>query len=151
MYNTFSAEYDRFVNWENRLAYELPFLEKFLSQAERVCDKPTVLDVACGTGMHTIALTKRGYLVAGADLFPEMIAQAKKNAEDAGFHVRFEAVGFGGLSATFGNNSMDAVFCLGNSLPHVATKGDLQAALQDFAAVLHPGGSLLLQNRNLIK
>lgn len=151
MYNTFSAEYDRFVNWENRLAYEMPFLEKILSQAGRDGGKPTVLDAACGTGMHAIALAKRGYSVSGADLYPEMIDQAKKNAEEVGMQVRFESVGFGSLSLAFGNSNMDAVLCLGNSLPHVASKADLQAALQDFTAVLRPGGSLLLQNRNFDK
>ena len=25
-YDPFSADYDRFVNWEGRLAYELPFI-----------------------------------------------------------------------------------------------------------------------------
>jgi len=26
MYNELSADYDRFVNWQNRLAVELPFI-----------------------------------------------------------------------------------------------------------------------------
>ncbi len=30
MYNKFSQDYDRFVNWHNRLAFELPFLLKQL-------------------------------------------------------------------------------------------------------------------------
>ena len=42
----------------------------------------------------------------------------------------------------------DAVLCLGNSLPHLLTPGDLAAALADFAAALRPGGLVLIQNRN---
>jgi len=42
----------------------------------------------------------------------------------------------------------DAALCLGNSLPHVSSAGDLGEALADFAAVLSPGGLLLIQNRN---
>ena len=30
-YDAFSSEYDRFVNWDNRLAFELPFLERQLT------------------------------------------------------------------------------------------------------------------------
>ena len=30
MYNAFSVNYDRFVNWQERLAFELPFLESQL-------------------------------------------------------------------------------------------------------------------------
>mgnify|MGYP003469742026 CR=1 FL=1 len=26
MYDAFAGDYDRFVNWKNRLTYELPFL-----------------------------------------------------------------------------------------------------------------------------
>ena len=46
------------------------------------------------------------------------------------------------------SDPFDAVLCLGNSLPHALDAGDLGDALADFAAVLHPGGLLLVQNRN---
>ena len=42
MYDAFSADYDRFVNWESRLASELPFLIQLLDPRSRV------LDAACG-------------------------------------------------------------------------------------------------------
>jgi glycine/sarcosine N-methyltransferase len=42
----------------------------------------------------------------------------------------------------------DAVLCLGNSLPHLLTTEAVAGALADFAAVLRPGGLLLIQNRN---
>ena len=32
MYDDFSEDYDRFVNWSGRLAYEMPFLEATLAQ-----------------------------------------------------------------------------------------------------------------------
>jgi glycine/sarcosine N-methyltransferase len=42
----------------------------------------------------------------------------------------------------------DAALCLGNSLPHLLTDEALTGALVDFAAVLRPGGLLIIQNRN---
>ena len=143
MYDGFSADYDRFVNWPERLAAEMTFVEGQL-QAMGVC---RVLDTACGTGMHAIALAQRGYRVAGADLSAGMIRRARANAEAAGVDVRFEVAGFGELAARVGTG-FDAVLCLGNSLPHVPTPDDLSAALTDFAACLRPGGRLLIQNRN---
>jgi len=151
MYNTFSDDYDRFVNWKNRLAFEMPFIEKTISLARGGSQNPAVLDAACGTGMHTIALAKLGYTVSGADLFPEMIVRAKQNAANAGVNVHFEPAGFGSLEKTFGSGKMDALVCLGNSLPHVKDNADLQNAVRDFAAVLRPGGVLLLQSRNFDK
>ena len=145
MYDDFSEDYDRFVNWTGRLAYELPFLEKTLAQA---AVGGAVLDSACGTGMHAISLAQKGYAAAGADLSPKMVARARSNARQAGVDVRFEATGFGGLAKTFGVRSFDALLCLGNSLPHVLSEAGLRAALGDFVACLRPGGMLVLQNRN---
>jgi SAM-dependent methyltransferase len=143
MYDDFSADYDRFVDWQGRLAAELPFIEMALQQA----GGQRVLDTACGTGMHAIALAQRGYQVVGADQSTGMIDQARKNAVAAGVDVQFHVAGFGELSRQLGGG-FDGVLCLGNSLPHVLTPASLSAALLDFAACLCPGGRLLLQNRN---
>ena len=57
------GDYDRFVDWEGRLAHELPFFDRLFGQ-HRV---RRLVDTACGTGHHAIALAQRGYQVAGAD------------------------------------------------------------------------------------
>ena len=147
LYDTLSAHYDRFVNWEARLAHELPFLVEVLEQAKSA----RVLDVACGTGRHALALADLGYQVVGTDLSAPMIARAR--AATPSDRVRFEVAGFGEQAATVGTG-YDAVLCLGNSLPHTQypadalTVADLRATLADLAAVLRPGGVLLVQVRN---
>jgi glycine/sarcosine N-methyltransferase len=167
LYDALSDDYDRFVNWENRLAYEMPFIEPTLREA----DAQRVIDVACGTGMHAIELARRGYKVVGADLSSPMIERARENAAIAGVEAHFVVAGFGELAEKLAlspsislrtsgvegpalspvervSGQFDAVLCLGNSLPHVPSAGDLGDALADFAAVLRPGGLLLIQNRN---
>ncbi len=144
LYDAFSKDYDRFVDWSGRLAHELPYIELQLAavNAERI------LDAACGTGMHTIALAERGYRVTGADLSVGMIERARANAVAAGQDdIPFFAAGFGKMARQLGTG-YDAVLCLGSSLPHLLSQDDLEAALADFAAVLRPGGLLLIQNRN---
>jgi len=141
-YDALASDYDRFVNWEGRLAHELPFLERLFAEHGVV----RVLDAACGTGHHAIALARQGYQVVGADLSAAMIEQAWQNAAAAGVEVSFAVAGFGGLAAL--GQSFDAVLCLGNSLPHLLTEKALAEALSDFAAVLHPGGLVVIQNRN---
>lgn len=149
MYDLLSRDYDRFVNWPNRLAFEMPFLLKQLGSIKKPGDTPLrVLDAACGTGQHVLALAKEGVQASGADLSIEMIKIARENAGAAGKELRFEAAGFGSLAQTFGAGSFDALLCLGNSLPHLLTKNDLANALNDFHASLAPGGLLLIQNRN---
>jgi SAM-dependent methyltransferase len=146
-YDAFSSDYDRFVNWNNRLTFELPFLEKQLSSLDALSGL-RVLDAACGTGMHAIALARRGCLVTGADLSLGMVERSRANASAAGLPVSFVQAGFGSLSAEFPPHSFDALLCLGNSLPHILTPTGLSAALVDFSACLRPGGLLLIQNRN---
>jgi glycine/sarcosine N-methyltransferase len=151
MYDELSEHYDRFVNWPSRLAAELPFLQRQL----RAAGAARVLDAACGTGHHAIALAQRGYAVVGADLSAGMVERARANAAAAGVAgdgdragtARFEVAGFGQLAAQAGT-SFDALLCLGNSLPHLLTSAALAAALQDFAACLRPEGLVLVQNRN---
>jgi SAM-dependent methyltransferase len=143
LYDAFSADYDRFVRWDRRLAHELPFVEAQLSAVQA----RHVLDVACGTGQHAIALAERGYEVVGADVSAGMVAQARKNAEVRGTDLDFVQAGFGEVAAAV-EDTFDAVLCLGNSLPHVLTPDALVQAVGDMAAVLSPGGLLFVQIRN---
>lgn len=143
LWDRLSVDYDRFVKWEDRLAREMPFLDGFLSQrgAHRV------LDVACGTGHHAIALAKRGYEVLGVDVSEGMIAKARANARTAGGAARFQQAGFGELIHVV-TEPFDAVLCLGNSLPSVLSEAELRSALADMGEALAPDGSLIIQNLN---
>jgi glycine/sarcosine N-methyltransferase len=157
MYDSFSTDYDRFVNWPGRLAVEMPFLERQVQAVSTAGQQTRVLDAACGTGMHAIELARRGYAAAGADLSVGMVTRAQANAAAAGVDVHFATAGFTELASTFSRQfpeksrvlfPFDAVICLGNSLPHLLTAQELAAGLADFASCLRPGGLLLIQNRN---
>jgi len=142
LYDALAADYDRFVNWPGRLSHELPFFVRLFDE-HGVRD---VLDAACGTGQHAIALARQGYRVTGADLSAGMIDRARANAARAGVDATFAVAGLGHLATVGG--SYDALLCLGNSLPHLLTAEAVDRAQADFAAVLRPGGLLVIQNRN---
>lgn len=152
MYDAFSSDYDRFVNWQGRLTYEMPFIEKQLGKLARPA--LAVLDSACGTGMHALELKKRGYQASGADLSSGMIERARVNAAQVGEDVVFQVAGFGELAHIFGISPFgdelpfDAVLCMGNSLPHLLSLDELSRALADFRQCLSPDGLVLIQNRN---
>jgi SAM-dependent methyltransferase len=151
-YDDFSQDYDRFVNWESRLAAEMPFLEHLLGQINTGHAQPlSVLDAACGTGMHAIALARKGYRAAGADYSQGMVAAAQVNADKLGMQVLFKHAGFREIKRTFeseANFPFDAITCFGNSLPHLTSREAIKQALLDFSDCLRPGGRLVLQNRN---
>ncbi len=151
-YDHLSQDYDRFVNWEERLSVEMPFIREQLLHVRSETDRPVrILDAACGTGMHAIALANEGNILSGADISPEMVKKAQANARAVQVNVDFRPVGFGDLAQAYQNTSIfpfDALICLGNSLPHLLSSDEILAALKDMAACLRPGGMLLLQNRN---
>ena len=142
-YDGLGDEYDRMVSWESRLAREEVFFERLFD--ERSVRK--VLDAACGTGMHAISFAHHGRDAAGADLSPVMIENARRNALAAGVRVDFRVAGFGECARAW-PDPFDAVTCIGNSLPHLLDERSLASCLEDFAAALRPGGTLVIQNRN---
>lgn len=148
MYDKFASLYDFFVNWKSRLAFELPFMQEQLALLGGSPEEHKLMDTACGTGQHAIALARLGYQVSATDLYPQMVSLANTNALAADVKIRFKTAGFGSIAPAFPGEQFDAVLCLGNSLPHVNSLSDLQRALQDFAAMMAPGGLLLLQQRN---
>jgi glycine/sarcosine N-methyltransferase len=143
LWDTFSADYDRFVDWEGRLAREMPFLEGVLreSRAQRV------LDVACGTGHHAIALAVQGFEVVGSDVSEGMVNEARRNAKARDAAATFVRSGLGELRGA-AKGPMDSVLCLGNSLPSMLSEAALRDALADISAVLGPDGTLIIQNLN---
>ena len=162
-YDALAPMFDVMTDWEARLAGEGPFLREILREAGVL----RVLDAACGSGGHGLALARWGYDVTGADASPAMIALAQQKATQAGLAVPFAVADLAALDAATADAGVatqdeasanagaitqgrpyDAVLCLGNSLPHLLTQEDLVAALRGMAGVLRPGGLFLTQNLN---
>jgi SAM-dependent methyltransferase len=142
-YDELGGDYDRMVSWEKRLSREEAFFRALFGDA----GTRSVLDAACGTGMHAISFARAGMRSAGADVSPVMIERARENAAAAGVSADFRVAPFGAISSTF-SARFDAITCIGNSLPHLPDDNALLGCLSDFAALLRPDGILVIQNRN---
>jgi glycine/sarcosine N-methyltransferase len=141
-YNRLAKVFDVMTDWESRLALEMPFLRRTLDRQQA----RSVLDTACGTGRHAIALAQKGYRAVGCDASPAMIEEARGNAEKAQVQVRFEVADFTQLDKFL--EKYDGVLCLGNSLPHLLSQEALVDALGKMRARLNPGGVVILHNLN---
>ncbi|MGV8084217.1 MAG: class I SAM-dependent methyltransferase [Coriobacteriia bacterium] len=145
-----AADYDEFVNWQKRLSRELPFFRDVFEEV----GARTVIDVGAGSARHAIEFAAWGLVVDAVDPDEAMLAQAASNvaaaagriAEEGG-ELRVTRGGFGEL-AKLGLGPVDALICTGNALPHVADHNALREALADFAAVVRPGGVIVLHLLN---
>lgn len=144
-YDALAPLFDLMTDWEARLAAEGPFLRRMLEG----CGVARVLDAACGSGGHALALARWGYAATGADASPVMVALAERKAAAAGLAVPFFVTDLARLPDAFaGAPPFEAVLCLGNSLPHLLTQDELVTALRGMAGILRPGGLLITQNLN---
>ncbi len=141
--HSFVRKWDELIDWEARATSEGDFFINILK--ERGVRR--VLDVATGTGFHSIRLLKAGFDVISADGSPEMLAQAFENGRRAGFIMRTVQADWRWLSRDI-HNKFDAVICLGNSLTHLFSEQDRRKALAEFYAALTHDGVLILDQRN---
>jgi 2-polyprenyl-3-methyl-5-hydroxy-6-metoxy-1,4-benzoquinol methylase len=141
-YNRLAAAFDIMTDWRKRLSLEMPFLEKMLrARAAR-----SVLDTACGTGWHSLALARKGFAAAGTDASPAMIERARQNAAASRVDVPFEVADFSNLAKIPG--TFDALLCLGNSLPHVLSETALRETFRQMKGKIRAGGAIILHNLN---
>jgi 2-polyprenyl-3-methyl-5-hydroxy-6-metoxy-1,4-benzoquinol methylase len=123
-------------------------------RAQRFCDDllqrtgaDRVLDAACGTGLYALAFARAGATVTGADISPGQISLARDRARKQGLDVQWAVAAFHNLPAVT-PGPWDLVTCLGNSIVHLLTEAQLQAAANAFAAVLSDSGHLVLSLLN---
>jgi SAM-dependent methyltransferase len=93
---------------DEQIAREVDFVEDSLG-IER---GGAVLDLACGTGRHTIELARRGYEVVGFDLSLAMLARAGEDAQDHDAKVNFVQ---GDMREMTFDEQFDGVFCWNTS------------------------------------
>ncbi len=143
-YEEIADIYDEMTRFNQRLEKEIATLESWRQRYQF----ETALDVACGTGLHALALARLGVTVTGADLSEAMLAKAKAHALKAGENIAWVHASMQQLAMRLPSGTYDAIFCLGNSLPHLLKSADLEAAFASFAALLAPQGTLVLQILN---
>ena len=139
----FVEKWDQLIDWDQRAKSEGDFFIELLK--ERGVKR--VLDVATGTGFHSIRLIEAGFEVVSVDGSPYMLAKAFENGRSRGHVLRTRHADWRWLNRDV-LGRFDAVICLGNSLTHLFDERDRRKALAEFYAALVHDGILILDQRN---
>jgi SAM-dependent methyltransferase len=153
LYEQIASHYGQITGEESRAAPA----KAFLAELRRRHPFGSVLDVACGTGLHAVMLAEMGAAVTAADISPAMLERAQARAAalhlapgdspGASGSIRFLQAPMQELTGLLAG-PFDAILCLGNSLPHLLAPADLSAALAGFAGLLAGRGVLVLHLLN---
>jgi SAM-dependent methyltransferase len=135
--------YDAMTDFDARRVKEEPAYRR-LVEVHRI---RTALDAGCGTGFHSLLLAGMGVQVTAADVSAEMVERLGSRARAAGVDIVSVQTDFRTLAAHV-SPPFDAIFCLGNSLPHLLAGDDLADALGNFHTLLRPDGVVVLQILN---
>lgn len=141
--HSFVEKWDDLIDWSARAAGE----EQFFVRELKKRGKTKVLDVATGTGFHSVQLLNAGFAVWSADGSPNMLAKAFKNARDHGHLLRTVQADWRWLNRDV-HGRYDAVICLGNSFTHLHSENDRRKALAEFYSALKHDGILIIDHRN---
>lgn len=139
----FVEKWDELIDWDARAESEGQFFIDIL----RARGKTDVLDVATGTGFHSVQLLKAGFQVTSADGSAEMLAKAFENARKRGLVLHTALADWRALNRDI-HGRYDAVICLGNSFTHLHDEKDRRRALAEFYAALKHDGILIMDQRN---
>ncbi|OQA00434.1 MAG: Ubiquinone biosynthesis O-methyltransferase [Planctomycetes bacterium ADurb.Bin412] len=85
LFTDYAQSYDKEAYTQGTLG-ECDFIEQEIRGDKTV----KILDIGCGTGRHTIELTRRGYTVTGIDLSESQLQHARRKAEGQGLKIDFQ-------------------------------------------------------------
>ena len=85
LFENYAHKYDKECFVQGTLG-ECDFIEEEIGRDKSL----KVIDIGCGTGRHTIELTKRGYNVIGIDLSDSQLKWAKEKAKEQGLEIDFQ-------------------------------------------------------------
>nr|WKN39971.1 class I SAM-dependent methyltransferase [Tunicatimonas sp. TK19036] len=141
--HNFVEKWDELIDWDARSQGEEDF---FINELKRR-NKKKILDVATGTGFHSVKLLDAGFEVWSADGSPTMLAKAFENGRDRNHILRTIQADWRWLNRDV-HSRFDALICLGNSFTHLFAEHDRRKALAEFYSSLRHDGVLVIDHRN---
>jgi SAM-dependent methyltransferase len=107
-----------------------------------------VLDLACGTGRHSLELVRRGFSVVGSEISPELVEIARRDAEAEGLEATFVE---GDLRELDYEDEFDVVLNLNDgAVGYFETDEENHRTFEVISRALKSGGQNLIQVPNVL-
>jgi glycine/sarcosine N-methyltransferase len=142
-YDLLAPQYDAMTNFVTRLENETLILQPLVQKYE-IC---RAADMGCGTGLHVFALSRIGVEATGFDISGNMLQSAQQHSSEMKISAQFEQGSF--LAPELVTRApWDAIFCLGNSLPHISSIAELADIFRFWRSCLGKSGVVFIQLLN---
>jgi SAM-dependent methyltransferase len=141
LFENYGLQYDN-ENFVRGTQGECDFIEKeigFNKQSQ-------ILDIGCGTGRHTIEMTKRGYKVVGIDLSDSLLKRAKEKASEQNLVISFHK--HDARDLPFYDEFDLAIMLCEGAFPLMETDEMNYQILQNVSRSLKNGGKLIFTTLN---
>jgi SAM-dependent methyltransferase len=130
--------------WTDRTAPEVDRVAKILQTG----GDERVLDLACGSGRHSLELRRRGFEVVGADISADLIEIARRDAAEADLDVEFVQAD---LRALDYEEEFDLVLNLNDgAIGYLESDEENRRTFEVISRALRPGGRNLVQLPNVL-
>ena len=107
-----------------------------------------ILDLACGTGRHSLELVRRGFSVVGVEIGAELVEIARRDAEQEGLEATFVE---GDLRELDFEEEFDIVLNLNDgAVGYFETDEENHRTFEVISRALRPGGQNLIQVPNVL-
>lgn len=141
LFENYGLKYDQ-ENFAQGTLGECDFIESELHFGKSL----SILDIGCGTGRHSIELTRRGYQVTGIDLSASMLQKAKEKAAAQNLTINFQKQDARNLPFS---NQFDVVLMLcEGSFPLMETDEMNYEILQNASKSLKENGKFIFTTLN---
>lgn len=142
-YEDLADDYDLMTSFEERLETVKETIGLLVEQY----GIKSAIDAGCGSGLHSIIMAQMGLQVIGADISEALLKRAAQNAKKLKASPKFVLASFQDLRSKL-EGEFDAVFCLGNSIPHLLTRAELDRSFESFYELLKKDGMAIIELLN---
>lgn len=144
-YKAFAKYYDGLtenIDYEQKADYIIGIFSRYGVTSGKV------LDLACGTGTLTLALSCRGMDMMGVDGAEEMLVQARQKADCAGRDILFIHQKMQSLDLP---GKVDACVCTLDSLNHLKGESEIRCAFENISRYMRIGGLFVFDVNTVYK